>query len=158
MLETETPDAPMRDRPLQKPPESSRWLLLGVGLGTTALWYGGALGIRELWPSQADRQDLKIPVAGPFMDLYHTGCPASNPDCSTFELVLRTVLVSIDAIGQAGGVALMLQGAVLGTASVEAPRSNSTARLRRPGQSVTVVPVPWFDGNNGGGIGLTGRF
>ncbi len=158
VTDAEGSDAPLRDRPLRKPPESARWLLIGAGLGTTALWYAGAYGIRELWPSQADRSDLRVPLAGPFMDLAHTGCPASNTDCSTFQLVVRTVMVTIDAIGQAGGVALMLQGAVLSTASVEAPRSNRSASLRRSTPSTAVLPVPWTDGNSGGGIGLVGRF
>lgn len=156
-IEVDSPDTALRDKPLRKPPESARWLLLGAGLGTTALWYGGALGIRELWPSHSDRTELQIPVAGPFLDLAHTGCPASNPGCSTFQLVVRTILVTFDALGQAGGVALMLQGAVLGTASVEAPRSNPSARLGRQQQAATIVPVPWVDAN-GGGVGLTGRF
>jgi hypothetical protein len=67
-------------------------------------------------------------------------------------------LVKFDAIGQAGGVALMLQGAVLSTASVEAPRSNPSATLRRTTPPTTVLAVPWTDGNRGGGIGLVGRF
>jgi hypothetical protein len=158
MAEPETLDEIMRDEPLRKPPGSARWLLLGTGVGTTALFYAGAWGLREAWPSQADRSDLKIPVAGPFMDLAHTGCPASDTDCSTFQLVVRTILVSLDAIGQAGGIALMLQSAVMNTASVEAPRSTPSATLRRPTRLPSIVPVPWFDGNNGGGIGITGRF
>jgi hypothetical protein len=151
-------DLAIHDAPLSKPPPSARWLLLGVGVGTTALWWAGALGIGELWPSADHRAQLRIPVAGPFIDIGHTGCPAANPDCSTFQLVVRTVMVTLDAIGQAGGVALVLQGAVIGTASVEAPRANQAARLRRSAHSPSVVPIPWLDGKSGGGIGLVGRF
>jgi hypothetical protein len=92
------------------------------------------------------------------MDLSHTGCPSTNPSCSTFQLVVRTILVSLDAIGQAGGVALVLQGAILGTASVEAPRSNQAASLRRSTNAPALVPVPWLDGRSGGGLGIVGQF
>jgi hypothetical protein len=161
-------DSTVPNAPLPKPPESSRWLLMGVGVGTTALWYAGALGLREMWPSQAHRTDLQIPVAGPFMDLTHTGCPSWNTGCSKFQLVVRTLLVTLDAIGQAGGVALVLQGAVLSTSSGESPArsmpsagapvsvSRSTTR-RRSERSVSAVPMPWFD-ETGGGIGIVGQF
>jgi hypothetical protein len=151
-------DLAVRDAPLSKPPTSARWLLLGVGVGTTALWWAGAYGISELWPGNDHHVQLRIPVAGPFIDLYHTHCPAANPDCSTFQLVVRTLLVTLDAIGQTGGVALVLQSGMMSTASVEAPRANQTARLRRSAYSPRVVPTPWLDGRGGGGVGLVGRF
>ncbi|HEY5955905.1 MAG TPA: hypothetical protein VIV60_05105, partial [Polyangiaceae bacterium] len=131
-----------------------------VGVGTTALWYAGALGIREMWPSQAHRTDLQYPVAGPFMDLAHTGCPSWNTSCSKFQLVVRTLLVTLDAIGQAGGVALVLQGAVLSTSSSgESPPSATTthSQRRRTEHSATAIPMPWVD-QTGGGIGIVGQF
>jgi hypothetical protein len=157
--DAEKPEAPVRDRPLHKPPETARWFLIGTGLGTTGLFYAGAWGIRGIWPDARHHDDLRVPVAGPFMDLSHTGCPLlASGSCSTFELVIRTILVSFDAIGQVGGVALVLQGAVLGTANAEAPRSNLAAERSRSAKSLVILPSPWLDGKGGGGVGLVGQF
>lgn len=143
---------------MAKPPSSVRWLLLATGAATTGLFYLGGLGIGEAWRDAPGRPDLKYPIAGPFMDLAQTGCPSNDSSCSKFQLALRTVLISIDALGQVGGLALMLQGAVLGTASVDAPRATPSANLRRTNEKLTVVAVPWVDGRSGGGLSLTGRF
>lgn len=148
---------PVRDQGT-RPPPATRWLLIGTGLAFTGAFYAGAYGIGELWSDAPGKPDLRYPVAGPFMDLAHTGCPASDTSCSKLGLAFRTMLISLDALGQIGGVGLVLQGAILGTASGSAPNSHGSARLSRPAPSMTLAPVPWTDGRSAGGLSLTGRF
>lgn len=153
----EEPLATSRDA-VSRPPPVTRWLLIGTGLAATGLFYAGAYGLGEAWPDAPGRNDLRYPVAGPFMDLARTGCPASDSNCSTLELVVRTVLISLDALGQVGGVGLILQGAILGTGSANPPRGLGSAVPARPSQSFSLAPVPWSDGRSAGGLSLTGRF
>jgi hypothetical protein len=145
-----------------RPPAYTRWLLVGAGLATTGVWYGASYGIRAMWTDAPGRNDLKIPVAGPFMDLAHTGCPKGNSDCSKLELVVRTILIGIDAIGQAGGVGLVLEGALFSPSGIEPPRAersaDGTARSSRPRDRSSIMAIPWTDGMTGAGIGLVGRF
>ena len=147
-----------KDRVVLKPPASTRWLLIGAGLGVTGAFYGAGYGIGALWPDAPGKHELKIPVAGPFMDLAHTGCPKNDSNCSTFALVVRTVLISLDALGQAGGVGLLLEGALFSPSGIEPPRTGRNHRLTRRAETASVVAVPWTDGQTGLGLGLAGRF
>ncbi len=133
----------------QLPPPSTSWKLVAVGLGSTAVWYGAAYGIREGWRDAPGANDLRYPVVGPIMDLTKTGCPEGSPDCSTFELVLRTVLVSLDTLGQVGGLAIAFEGLSLPTEKAPRPKTASPA--------FSVVPVPWVTGGSTG-LSLVGRF
>lgn len=146
------------DQVVLKPPSSTRWILVGAGLATTAAWYGAGYGIGAIWPDAPGRKELRIPVAGPVMDLAKTGCPKNDSDCSTYELVLRTVLVSLDLLGQAGGIGLLIEGAVFSPSGVDAPRSAQSNRSQSRDQKPTVVPVPMTMGQSGAGLGLVGRF
>jgi len=147
-----------KDQAVLKPPKETRWLLMAAGLATAGAWYGASYGIGALWPDARGRGDLKVPVIGPFMDLEDTRCPKSNPSCSTFGLVARAVIVGLDAIGQAGGIALILEGAIFSPSGVEPTKTNqSLGRLRRE-TAPSVVAIPWSDGRSGAGLGLVGRF
>jgi hypothetical protein len=153
----ETGDA-QADRVVLKPPPSTRWMLVGAGLATTAAWYGASYGIGAMWPDAPGRKDLRIPVVGPVMDLTKTGCPKDDSNCSTYELVLRTVLVSLDLLGQAGGLGLLIEGAVFSPSGVE-PSSSAQGKRSQPiDQAPTVVAVPMSMGQSGAGLGLVGRF
>lgn len=151
------PLLPSRDA-ASRPPPVTRWALIGTGLAATGLFYAGAYGIGEAWPDAPGRNELRYPIAGPFMDLARTGCPANDSSCSTLELVLRTVLVSLDALGQVGGVGLILQGAILGTGNSNAQRGLGSSASARHSHSFSFTPVPWSDGRSAGGLSLTGRF
>lgn len=138
----------------ERPPSSTRWKVIGLGLGTAGLWYAGGYGIRALWSQAPGADDLRIPIAGPFMDLTKTGCPDSHPNCSTFQLVLRTIMVSLDALGQVGGVAIATEGVFMPVASSSASPSAETSQRH----SVALAAVPWVEPVGGGGIALVGRF
>ena len=73
------------------PPPSTRYKLALVGVAVSATWYGAAYGFSALWPDAPGAEDLRIPVAGPWMALGETGCADDDPDCSTFIVVLRAV-------------------------------------------------------------------
>jgi hypothetical protein len=147
---------PSRDG-VGRPPPETRWLLIGTGVAATGLFYAGAYGISEAWPEAPGRNELRYPIAGPFMDLARTGCPANDSRCSTLELVLRTVLVSLDALGQVGGLGLILQGAILGTGNSKAQQGLAGGSAKGS-NSFSITPVPWSDGRSAGGLSLTGRF
>lgn len=151
------PMSPNRDA-VSRPPPVTRWMLIGTGLAATGLFYAAAYGIGEAWPDAPGRNELRYPVAGPFMDLARTGCPANDSDCSTLELVLRTALVSLDALGQVGGLGLILQGAILGTGNSNAQRGAGSAAAEPRSHALSFTPVPWSDGRSAGGLSLTGRF
>jgi hypothetical protein len=91
------------------PPPSAQPGLFFVGLGATAGWYGAALGMSYLFPDAPGAEDLRIPVAGPWMALADTGCAADEPDCSIYIVVVRAILTTLDAVGQTGGVAVMAE-------------------------------------------------
>ena len=131
--------------------------LFFAGLGTTAGWYGAALGFSYLFPDAPGADDLRIPVAGPWMALADTGCADDDPDCSIFIVVLRAILTTMDAVGQAGGVAVMAEAIFLPTQERAAPPERRRPRLRRE-TGVVVRPAPVVTGRDGVGLGVIGSF
>src|SRR5262245_58016160 len=92
------------------PPPSAQPNLILIGAGVTVGWYGAAFGLSYLWPEAPHATDLRIPVAGPYMALAHSGCSSAERDCGTFTVVIRTVLTGLTAVGQTGGVLAMIEG------------------------------------------------
>ena len=135
------------------PPPGTGWWMAAAGIGTTAVWYGGAVGLSYLWPSAPSANRLRYPVAGPWMALAKSGCPASEPDCSLFWVVLRAVLTTVDGIGQAGGLALLAEAAFVPTA----PSDSASAGSPPAEAKLELTPVP-FVSEDGAGIGFVGRF
>ena len=130
------------------PPPSTRWALFGTGLAVTGVSYGLALGAAYAWPDARYSNELKIPIAGPWMAIADTGCPKDEPDCSTVLLVVTAVLTGMDGVLQAGGLGIALESVFLPTAS-QKPRSSTAP---------TVRPVPVVAGRDGVGLGLAGTF
>ncbi len=149
---------PGKDEVVLKPPASTRWMLLGAGLAVTGAFYGASYGSSTAWPHAPGESKLKYPIAGPFMDLAKTGCPKNQPGCSTFELVVRTVLVGLDAIGQVGGIGLFLEGALFSPSGIDAPRVGQYRPSKRQVESLSMIPIPWTDGQSSAGLGIVGRF
>lgn len=132
------------------PPPSARTNLLIAGAATTAGWYGLALGASLAWPDTVGANDLRIPVAGPWMALSHSGC-GNVADCSKVIVVLRAIATTIDAIGQASGLAIAAEGLFLPTREPKRQR----AELNLNGVELR----PTFDaGKNTVGFGVLGVF
>jgi hypothetical protein len=156
-------DEPVRPEtfdPGDYPPPSARVGLLLGGLGATAGWYGAALGFSYLWPDAPGADDLRIPVAGPWMALADTGCADDDPGCSKFIVVIRAILTTLDAVGQTGGVAVAGEALFLPTAE-PAPARKDLPPLRLPPrqeQGFKLRPVPVLAGRDGVGLGVMGTF
>jgi len=124
--------------------------LLIAGAATTAAWYGLALGSSYLWPDTVGAKDLRIPVAGPWIALSHSGC-GNVSDCSKVIVVLRAIVTTLDAIGQASGLALAAEGLFLPTREPNRKRAELKQNVVRW--------QPTFDaGKNTVGFGVLGVF
>ncbi len=134
----------------QYPPPSARTNLLIAGAATTAAWYGLALGSSYIWPDTVGANDLRIPVAGPWIALGHSGC-GNVSDCSKVIVVIRAIATALDAIGQASGVAIAAEGLFLPTQ--EPKRAHAALAPNR------IELHPTFDaGKNTVGFGVLGVF
>lgn len=137
------------------PTPSTRTNLALAGLGATAVWYGLAAGASLAWDEAPGAKDLRIPVAGPWIALADTGCADSNPDCTTFGVVIRAVLTVIDGVGQAGGLLVATEAVFLPT------RESPAAKRRAAGDSAqgfSLRPAPWLGRDSGVGFSLVGAF
>jgi hypothetical protein len=106
------------------PPPSARTNLILAGFGSTVAWYGAALGVSYAVDDPAMAKDLRIPFAGPWLALTHTGC-GGGPQCNTFLVVLGAIATSLDGIGQAAGLALGAEGLFMPTQERPAKRAAS---------------------------------
>ncbi|HEX7668041.1 MAG TPA: hypothetical protein VF395_00575 [Polyangiaceae bacterium] len=159
----EEPLAPAADtNPSTAPPPSARPNLVLIGAAVTAGWYGAAVGTSYLWPDSDGASALRIPVAGPYMALAKTGCSSRESlvdSCGTFTVVLRTILTSLSAVGQTGGVLAMLEGVFVPTSTAARSASRASAARKVRGPHIAVAPVPaGASGVNGLGFGVFGEF
>ncbi len=142
----------------QYPPPSARTNLLIAGAATTAAWYGLALGSSYIWPDTVGANELRIPVAGPWIAVGHSGC-GNVADCHKVIVVLRAIATVLDGIGQASGLALIGEGLFLPTQ--EQKRKRAELKLKPNGTDGTggVRWQPTFDaGKNTVGFGVLGVF
>jgi hypothetical protein len=121
-----------------------------VGAAITAGWYGAAVGTSYLWTDSPGAHDLRLPVVGPFEALGKTRCADAEHHCNTFTLMLRTLMTTLSAVGQVGGVAVMGEALFL---PHSAPRPVASARAGggdKPGvDSFMVLPLATEDGKVG---------
>jgi hypothetical protein len=138
------------------PPPGAKTTHIVAGAATTVVAYGLAAGFSFLIPEEDLNgvKDLRIPVAGPWMTLSKTGCPASDTNCSKIPLVLGAVLNIMDGVVQAGGLAVIAEGLFLNT-SRRAPQKKAELRLP-PAPTVRAVPFSFEKG--GLGLGVVGTF
>lgn len=135
------------------PPPSARRNLLILGLASTAVWYGGALATSYAVDDPTMAKDLRIPLAGPWMALSHTGC-GGGPQCNTLLVVLGAIATTLDGIGQAAGLALAAEGFFMPTQ--EPKRTRAALRAKRY-KDFDLRPT--FDaGKNSVGFGVLGVF
>jgi len=138
------------------PPPAARRNLLLVGIGSTVAWYGAALGASYLVDNQAMAKDLRIPFAGPWMALSHTGC-GGGPQCNTFLVVMGAILTSLDGVGQIAGLGLAGEGLFMPTQ--EPRRARAAFRGARDERHKTFDWRPTFDaGKNTVSVGVLGVF
>ncbi len=157
------------------PPTSTRWKVMGGGLGLTALGYGLSYFSATQNPKVPGLNDLKIPIVGPWIAIGHSGCanistpgllqlkpPAATPatvtvfstpngDCGS-ALAFRGILLVVDGLMQAGGLGLILTGILMKT---EAKRPTPVLGFRFG--EATVEATPLFQPTLTG-IGLSGTF
>lgn len=133
-------------KPMRYPPSSVRLKLIAGGVLIAGVAYGIGFLAATQWSDAPGAQDLKIPVAGPWIAFANNGCPSG--DCGAIPYV-RGVLTVLSGLAQAGGVGLVGEGIFMTTESSKARRADS-ARL-------TLRPVPII-GAEHGGLGLVATF
>ena len=112
------------------PPSSVGTSLLIGGAAATGGFYALGLGTSLLFPDAPNAKSLRIPIAGAFIALGDVGCGPEEGDCDTVTVVARTIVASLSALGQAGGLALMVEGLFLPTSPSQ--RASAGRRERRP--------------------------
>ena len=162
------PLAPEADtNPSVLPSSAASTNLVLAGAGVTLVWYGAAVASSYLWQDADKSESLRIPFAGPFIALAHTGCGEQEDPCNALSVVTRTTLSVISAVGQIGGVAMIMEGLFLKTAPPG--KEPAPVRLRRAsadGPSAlgfSVAPAPPVPGVrdttlSGLSISVSGRF
>jgi hypothetical protein len=127
--------------------------LIIAGVASTAAWYGLALGSSYIWPDTVGAKDLRIPVAGPWIAVAHSGC-GEVVDCHKVIVVFRAIATVIDGIGQASSLGLIAQGLFLPT---QEPKRVTPAERDQGALRFHVQPS--FDaGKNSVGFGVLGVF
>jgi hypothetical protein len=112
-------------------PEQGTSTKMMIAGGAIALgWYGVGVGTSYLWQDSPGAHDLRVPVVGPFQALANTRCSDAESGCNTFILALRTLLTSLSAVGQVGGLAIMGEALLF-------PKPSST------GDNASTGPVRW---------------
>lgn len=138
------------------PPPAARRNLMIAGFGSTAAWYGAALGVSFAVDDPAMAKDLRIPFAGPWMALTHTGC-GGGPQCNTFLVVLGAIATSLDGIGQAAGLALAAEGLFMPTQE-QTKRARAAGGLLAPRRNGLDLRPTFDAGKNSVGFGVIGVF
>lgn len=163
-----------------RPPGAVRTKLFLTGAAVTGGFYAPVLGASYLWDQHPGAEQMRIPVAGPWLAFSKTKLCNARPDldnCSNFLVVTGAVLLVLDGIGQAGGAGLMLESIFLPTGPKRAVRGASEGALltrsggaagysstssRRPftwrAHSLEVTPVPTVGGASDFGLSLVGSF
>jgi hypothetical protein len=153
------------------PPPSARWKVVTAGLGTTAVFYGAAVGASYVFTDTLGVNQLRTPVVGPWLAIANGGCPAGD-DCSTVLAIVRVVFTALDGAAQAGGLAVALEGMFMPTEEwAPPPRAPSGAPPPAPkgpapttpspsngDKNLFLLPTPMTVGAGGIGVGVVGRF
>lgn len=133
------------------PPPSTRLNLALTGVGITAGFYGGALASSLIWNRGPWADQIRIPIAGPWLAMTEFECGDAEPNCGTALVIVRGVLAGIDGVGQAGGLFVALESLFLPV------RSKQSARPAPRATHARLRPVPFFPGRDGIGLGIVGE-
>jgi hypothetical protein len=154
------------------PPPGARWGVIGVGIATSALFYGAAAGMSYAFPDAPGAKDLRTPFIGPWQAIAHNGCAANDTDCSQVWVVFRTVATAIGGLAQAGGILVALEGVFMPTQYASDTPVRAVPKKRKPpvepesppdtpkndDQKLFWIPTPMALGTGGVGVGVVGRF
>jgi hypothetical protein len=130
------------------PPPGYHWVqkprlgpLIGGASLLGATWaisaFVGSLGYDFSQPHDASYLWLDLPVAGPFVELTHSGSATAS------------VFLVVDGVAQFAGLALLVYGISVPVVRLERNEAATAIRL---------APVPLSLGKNGGGLGVVGTF
>ena len=111
------------------PPPATQGTILLAGAAVTGVFYGAAAGASAIWSDDPGASDLVYPLVGPWMKLGQTQLcnEDSGLDCNNGFQVAGAILLVFDGIGQAGGVALLVEGLLYGVGRPDAVRGGSSA-------------------------------
>jgi len=143
--------ATVTEQPRRYPPSSVRPKLIAGGLGLTAAAYGIGAGAAASWPEVPGSERLYIPIAGPWLALAEGGCPSDNPDCDA-SLALRSILLVLSGLSQAGGLAVVAEGVFM-TTEAEAPPTTTALNWH-----LSPISLPSATRTPAMGLGLSGTF
>jgi hypothetical protein len=159
------PDAPAY------PPPLSRWGVIAVGLGTTALAYGAGVGMSYAFPNAPGAEDLRTPIIGPWMAIANNGCAPGDTECSRVWIVMRSIGTAIGGLAQAGGILVAIEGILMPTqVASETPARRAPTLPAEPSpdqpkdqpksndKNLFWIPTPMALGAGGVGLGVVGRF
>jgi hypothetical protein len=157
------PSRLIRFEPDVYPTPATRGSVALAGAAVTAAFYAPAFGASYMWPDSPGAEDLRIPVVGPWMKLFQTGCAEGDDDCSTFWVVTGAIFVALDGLGQAGGAGLLLESIFMTTREPTAapPPAASLPSYRASvarAPSLSLRPAPFHAGRDGLGLGVIGIF
>lgn len=136
--------------PTVLPPDGVRSRLLWTGAALTLGWYGASLGTSFLWDSAPNAGRLRLPIVGPWAALGEVRCGSEEESCDGATLAFRTALAVVSGVGQIGGIAVLLEGALLPGA--ERPATKTSAS---PVDSWLAIPTVTADGF---GVAVSGSF
>jgi hypothetical protein len=134
--------------PKRYPPSSVRPRLIVGGLAVTGLGYGAALLTASLVPELPGIDAMAIPVAGPWISLVKSECPADDKDCG-FTLYLRGFLTIANGLMQLGGLGIAGEGLFMTT--------EASPKAETKPQAFVITPAPIITGTMTG-IGVVGTF
>jgi hypothetical protein len=149
--EPATPEAepiPPEDEVMRYPPSSVRLPLIIGGSFVTLAAYGITLASALTWDDVPGADAMKIPVVGPWIALAQNDCAPDDPDCGAI-LVVRSILLVVDGIAQAGGLGLIGEGIFM-TTEANAPEAEEK---KKASWSVAPVITPTH-----AGFGVVGAF
>lgn len=169
------PEASRRYEDDRLPPAGTQLNVALAGAAITAGFYLPALGTSYIWSDSPGASDQRIPVVGPWIKIGRTQLCKDKPfddNCNNFAIVAGAVLLGLDALGQTGGVAMLLQSLFLSTAPNTPVRGAGGTTLysksfsQRPSHSpylwnagpVEMSPAPFVGAGSDLGLALTGRF
>jgi hypothetical protein len=149
------------------PPPGARWAVIGVGLLSTGLFYGGSYGMSYAFEGTPGAEDLRTPIIGPWKAIANNGC-VPGEDCTRVWVVMRSIVYAIGGLGQAGGLLVALEGVFMPTryapdapARVVPKAPNEPApspETPKPNEKLFWIPTPMAVGAGGVGMGVVGRF